>query len=205
MAAGAFGLWLALTGARIKAADCLYAGIATHFVASAALDALKADLLAGAAADIDAAIARHAADPGPAPLAANREALDRLFARERAEDIFADLERDASPWAADQLATLRTKSPQTVKVALRQLRTGAALPDFAANMAMEYRIGARVVQRHDFLEGVRAVIVDKDNAPRWSPQTLEAVDEALLDDIFAPLPPDQEWTPLQTGAAGRTS
>jgi enoyl-CoA hydratase len=68
---------------------------------------------------------------------------------------------------------------------------------FSDNMAMEYRIGARVVQRHDFIEGVRAVIVDKDNAPKWSPATLEGVTEAQLDEIFAPLPPDQEWTPLE--------
>jgi enoyl-CoA hydratase len=80
-------------------------------------------------------------------------------------------------------------------VALRQLQTGAALTDFASNMVMEYRIGARVVQRHDFLEGVRAVIIDKDNQPKWSPATLEVVDETQLDAIFAPLPADQEWTP----------
>jgi enoyl-CoA hydratase len=63
-------------------------------------------------------------------------------------------------------------------------------------MAMEYRIGARVVQRHDFLEGVRAVIIDKDNAPRWNPSAVSDVDEALLDTIFAPLPTDDEWTPI---------
>jgi enoyl-CoA hydratase len=94
------------------------------------------------------------------------------------------------------LATLATKSPQTLKVAARQLRLGAAMPTFAENMAMEYRIGARVVRRHDFIEGVRAVIVDKDNAPQWNPKTLAGVTEALLDDVFAPLPADQEWTPL---------
>jgi enoyl-CoA hydratase len=83
-----------------------------------------------------------------------------------------------------------------MKVAFRQLRLGAAMPSFAANMAMEYRIGARVVARHDFIEGVRAVIVDKDNAPRWSPDTIEGVTDVMIDEIFAPLPADQEWTPL---------
>ena len=76
------------------------------------------------------------------------------------------------------------------------MRTGAALDDFAANMAMEYRIGSRVVRRHDFLEGVRAVIIDKDNAPQWNPSTVEAVTDTLLDDIFAPLSAEEEWTPL---------
>ena len=70
------------------------------------------------------------------------------------------------------------------------------MESFAENMTMEYRIGARVVQRHDFIEGVRAVIVDKDNSPRWNPATPEGVSEAMLDEIFAPLPSDQEWSPL---------
>ena len=61
---------------------------------------------------------------------------------------------------------------------------------------MEYRIGARVVEHHDFLEGVRAVIIDKDNSPAWNPARVEAVDEALIAGIFAPLPPEEEWTPL---------
>jgi enoyl-CoA hydratase len=70
------------------------------------------------------------------------------------------------------------------------------MTDFADNMAMEYRIGSRVVRRHDFLEGVRAVIIDKDNAPKWDPATLEDVTDVMLDEIFAPLPADQEWSPL---------
>ena len=91
---------------------------------------------------------------------------------------------------------MATKSPQTMKVALRQLRIGRNLGSFAENMTMEYRIGARVVQRHDFIEGVRAVIVDKDQAPRWDPPTPEGVTEAMLDAIFAPLPSPEEWSPL---------
>ena len=91
---------------------------------------------------------------------------------------------------------LRTKSPQTLKVAFRQLQLGAAAETFAENMATEYCIGARVVHRHDFLEGVRAVIVDKDNAPKWNPAALEAVSDDLLDSIFAALPSTEAWTPL---------
>jgi enoyl-CoA hydratase len=83
-----------------------------------------------------------------------------------------------------------------LKVAFRQLQLGRTAQTFAENMAMEYRIGARVVRRHDFLEGVRAVIVEKDNAPRWDPPTLEAVTDETLDAIFAPLPSNEEWTPL---------
>jgi enoyl-CoA hydratase len=112
------------------------------------------------------------------------------------EAILAALDA-GSDWAQAQAAALCTKSPQTLKVAFRQLALGAAAPDFAANMELEYRIGARVVQRHDFLEGVRAVIVDKDNAPKWNPARLEDVGEDLLNAIFAPLPADQAWSPLE--------
>ena len=109
----------------------------------------------------------------------------------------AALEADGSAWSAKELKTLSTKSPQTCKVALRQLKEGAQMPDFAAEMRQEYAIGARVVQMHDFIEGVRALIIEKDNAPRWNPDTAEGVTDALLDTIFAPLPEDQAWTPLE--------
>ena len=191
---GRIGLWLALTGARIKAADCLHAGLATHHVPSERLPELKV-ALAENPIDIEALLAQFHVDPGPAPLRAHRAELDAAFGQGSVEAILAALEA-GSDWARAQALALRTKSPQTLKVAFRQLALGLAAPDFAANMAMEYRIGARVVQRHDFLEGVRAVIVDKDNAPKWDPATLEGVGEDLLDAIFAPLPADQEWSPL---------
>jgi enoyl-CoA hydratase len=94
------------------------------------------------------------------------------------------------------LASLRSKSPQTCKVALRQLADSIALADFADNMAMEYRIASRVIVRPDFTEGVRAVIVDKDNAPKWDPATAEDVTADLIDAIFAPLSAQEEWKPL---------
>jgi enoyl-CoA hydratase len=119
-----------------------------------------------------------------------------LFASDVFEDILAALEADGSDWAMKETAALRTKSPQTCKVALRQLAEGGAMSDFADNMAMEYRIGHRVLVRPDFAEGVRAVIVDKDNAPKWNPAKPEGVTGALLDEIFAPLPADEEWKPL---------
>jgi len=192
---GHAGLWLALTGARLKAADCLALGIATHFVESAKIADLKAALVAEPES-IEPVLARFASEPGAPPIAARRADIARLFASDDVEMIYAALEADGSDWASAQLATLKTKSPQTMKVAARQLRLGAAMPGFADNMAMEYRIGARVVRRHDFIEGVRAVIVDKDNAPQWNPKTLAGVTEALLDDVFAPLAAGQEWTPL---------
>ena len=192
---GKAGLWLTLTGARIKGGDCLRLGIATHFVEFGAVEGLKKAIVADPRR-IDDILRKYRADAGKAPLVSFEQDLNRLFVGDSVEQIFEYLEADSSDWGKAQLALMKTKSPQTLKVAFRQLETGAALTDFADNMAMEYRIGARVVQKHDFIEGVRAVIIDKDNAPRWDPAELEGVSDAMLDEIFAPLAADQEWSPL---------
>lgn len=192
---GESGTWLALTGARLKAADTVALGIHTHFVESADLiDVLESIGYHPHAPEAEAMA--WAGDAGPSPLAPHREAIDRLFAHNRVEDIVAALEADGSDWALAQLAILKTKSPQSLKVTLRQLRLGRAMTDFGEVLAMEYRLGGRVVRTHDFQEGVRAVIVDKDNAPQWSPASLAAVDEAAIEALFAPLPAGEEWTPL---------
>ncbi len=189
------GTWLALTGGRIKAADCELIGVATDFVESGKVEALKAAIVADPAA-VDRLLTEYEGDAGRPPLAAHQDEIDRIFGADTLEEILAGLKAAGTEWASEQLKVLATKSPQTMKVALRQLRLGGKMESFAENMTMEYRIGARVVQRHDFIEGVRAVIVDKDNSPRWNPATPEGVSEAMLDEIFAPLPSDQEWSPL---------
>ena len=189
---GETGTWLALTGARLKAADTVALGIHTHFVPSDRIDALKSDIVARG----PDAVMGYATGAGPAPLDDHRARIDALFAHDTVEAILEALEGDGSSWSTGQLDILRTKSPQALKVTLRQLRTGRAMQDFADVMAMEYRLCGRVVRTHDFQEGVRAVIVDKDNTPRWSPSVLETVSNADLDALFAPLPADQEWTPL---------
>lgn len=200
---GQIGMWLALTGARLKAADCLIAGVVTHYMPTEILAAARAQI-AGAAQthDVERALTSGLEALGesagkPKELTPeNISRINRAFAGATVEAIFAALEADGSDWAKAQLATLQTKSPQTLKVAFRQLREGAAMASFAEEMRQEYRIGARVVQRHDFIEGVRALIVDKDNKPQWRPKTLEGVTEAMLDEIFAPLPQQEEWNPL---------
>jgi enoyl-CoA hydratase len=192
---GKVGLWLALTGARLKAADCELLGIATDVIESARVAEFKAAVVADPDG-LERILTEMEVDPGRAPVSDHRDAIDRLFGHDSVEAIFAALEADGSEWAMAQLATLKTKSPQTLKVAFRQLRQGAEMTRFSDNMVMEFRIGARVVQRHDFIEGVRAVIIDKDNAPRWDPATLEGVTPAILDAIFAPLTPPEEWRAL---------
>jgi enoyl-CoA hydratase len=192
---GRVGQYLALTGARIDGADCLAIGLATHYVPSAALNDVKTAI--AAKPDEIADVLRAASVGAPlAKIVEIRPQIERLFASDVYEEILAALEKDGGEWAVKELAGLRTKSPQTCKVALRQLSHGALFADFADNMRMEYRIGSRVLTRHDFIEGVRAVIIDKDNAPRWNPETPEGVTGALLDEIFAPLPAEEEWKPL---------
>ena len=200
---GHIGMWLALTGARLKAADCLIAGIATHYMPTEILSAARAQI-AGAAQTHDAARALESGLEALSESAGkpkeltpeNIERINHIFAGDSVEAIFAALEADAGDWANAQLATLRTKSPQAMKVSFRQMREGAAMASFAAEMRSEYRLASRVCARHDFQEGVRALIVDKDNKPVWNPATLGGVTNAMLDEIFAPLPPEEEWTPL---------
>lgn len=197
------GLWLALTGARLKGADCYSADIATHYAPSAKLDAVRHLAAAAAEAEHCAKLLHDGLDdidenPGdPLELTPENHArIDTLFNCGSVEALFADLAEEGSDWSKAQLAAMNTKSPQTLKVAFRQLREGAKMKDFAEEMKHEYRIACRVVQRHDFLEGVRALIVEKDNAPKWDPAALEGVSEAMLDEIFAPLPDGEEWTSL---------
>jgi enoyl-CoA hydratase len=189
------GLWLALTGARLKAADCELVGIATDYVESARIPELKAAIIA-APGDVETLLTQFEGDAGRPPVAAHQDEIHKHFGHNTLEAIFAALETAGTEWAAEQLAVLKTKSPQSMKVSLRQLQFGAVAPTFADNMAMEYRICGRVVVSHDFREGVRAVLVDRDNAPRWDPPTLEGVTKPMLDAIFAPLASTEEWTPL---------
>ena len=189
---GEAGAWLALTGARLKAADLVALGIATHFVPSERIEALTAALRAGPAEE---AVAAFAVDAGASPLDEHREKLDRLFGPGTVEEIMAALAKGGG-WARAQAAILERKCPTTLKVALRLLREGARRASFADEMAVEYRLAVRLTRRHDFIEGVRAVIVDKDNAPRWDPRGLDGVTDAMLDELFAPLPAGEEWTPL---------
>lgn len=190
---GRVGAWLAATGARIDGADCVAAGIATQYLPSERLDAVKARILADPLG-IGDILDENAVPPPASKLADHRDDIDRLFASDRAEEIVAALDADAGPWARQQLETLAAKSPQTVKVSLRQLALGAGLTSFADDMAMEYDLARAVIRRPDFVEGVRAVIMDKDNSPKWQPATLEAVSDAMLDALFAPRP--DRWTPL---------
>jgi enoyl-CoA hydratase len=200
---GQVGTWLALTGARLRGADCVGLGIATHFVPSERLPELKraiVDVVSAqddefAASVITTELNRFTAEPGLSAVEPQLADIDRLFAFDTVEEIFAALEADGGEWAAKELEGLRAKSPQALKITLRQMREGARMASFEDEMSMEFRLASRVALLPDFAEGVRACLIDKDQAPRWNPPTLEDVGEDLLRTVFARLPADVEWTP----------
>lgn len=189
--AGETGTYCALTGARLKADDALAVGVATHRVASARLAEL-AQALCGADA-VDAVLARFAgngaAAAGGGPVVAQRKAIDRIFAPDTVEDILAGLDAAAAAsgaeaeWAAATAATMRAKAPLSLRIALAQMRHGRHAA-FSDCMRSEFRIVSRVVYGHDFYEGIRAVIIDKDNRPDWRPATLAEVTADAVEGYF---------------------
>jgi enoyl-CoA hydratase len=191
---GRMGEYLALTGHRLNGAECLALGLATHYLPAAELEAAKTRITA-TPESVDEILSTLAVPAPDAPIVAHREAIDRLFAGDTLEVILAALEADGGDWAQAQLATLRTKSPSSMKVSLRLVHEGRTRASFAEEMRAEFAIASRIAQRHDFIEGVRALIVDKDNAPRWNPATPDEVTDDVIQAIFAALPQEKEWTP----------
>jgi enoyl-CoA hydratase len=192
---GQLGTYCALTGERLAADDGVAAGIATHRVASARFPDLIEGLCGGVA--VDAILGAFAQPPAPGPVAARRPAIDRLFHPHRVEDILAALDAEGATnggeaaFASAAAALMRTKSPTSLKLTREQMRRGAAL-DFTDCMRTEFRIVSRIVHGHDLYEGIRAVIIDKDQAPRWRPPTLAEVSTADVERHFAPLTDELE-------------
>jgi enoyl-CoA hydratase len=197
---GEIGTYCALTGERLKAADAVAAGVATHRIASARFGDL-AEAMCGAVA-VDAILADFATpapDPSPqgggeegVPIMARRVAIDRIFAAGTVEDIVARLDAEAASgsgdaqWAGNVAASIRAKAPLSLKIALAQMRRGRDWT-FAQCMQAEFRIVSRVTYGDDFYEGIRAVIIDKDNRPHWRPATLAEVRPQDVERHFAPL------------------
>jgi enoyl-CoA hydratase len=163
---GRLGMFLGLTGTRLTGADAVHAGFATHFVPRAGLPALQADL----ARDGVAALAAHAAPLPPFSLAAQRDAIDRCFGADSLAGILAALRREGA-WGEGVLATLKAMSPAALAWSFGIIRDGAArtLP---ACLAAELTLTRSVTRHPDFAEGVRAMVVDKDRAPRWQASDL---------------------------------
>jgi enoyl-CoA hydratase/carnithine racemase len=189
---GALGTYLALTGAPIRAADSLYAQLADAYMTPASVASLE-DALATVAwthdheADVSRLVTTHASEPPPAPLASLQPAIDVHFAQPSVAAIFASLERETSAphtaWAEQTAKLMRGRSPTMLAVALQQLERGKSL-DLASCFRMELGMVQQCFEQGDFLEGVRALIIDKDNAPRWNPSHLDEVTDASVAAFF---------------------
>jgi enoyl-CoA hydratase len=198
---GETGMYLALTGARLKAADARYVGYATHIVRATELGALEAALRIQAPATpqvLEDLLRGLAGEAGQPALAEHRACIDRCFSAESVEAVIAALESEGSEFARTALATLQSKSPTSLKITFEQIRRGRKL-DFEACLAMEYRMVQACMRGHDFHEGIRALLIDKDQTPVWSPAHLEQVTPAAVAAYFEP-PPEGDLT---FGAGGR--
>jgi enoyl-CoA hydratase len=187
---GHAGRYLALTGARIGQGDALALGLATHGVESAALAGVYGALVGGE--DIEAVLAAAPGHSTPPKLIDHAKIVDEAFAEDALTAIMARLGQFAlggSHFAAETLEAMRTKSPTSMAIALEQMRRGGDMR-FAEVMRMEFRIVSRIAEGHDFYEGVRAVIIDKDNAPAWKPTVVEQLDPRAIAAHFAPLADD---------------
>lgn len=186
------GQYLGLTGTRAGAADALYAGLATHYIASDQIEAFAEALSQSLGQDeepgevIDRTLDAFAADSGPATIADIAESIARCFGAGTVEEIVTALGAESGAWAEKAAARLGRMSPTSLKVAHRAISEGETL-DIEDCLRMELRIALRFMARPDFFEGVRALLVDKDNAPQWRPARLTEVEPSEVAAFFAPL------------------
>ncbi|MCJ2132582.1 enoyl-CoA hydratase/isomerase family protein [Methylobacterium sp. J-026] len=183
--AGHSGTYLALTGSKIGPGDALALGLATHAAPAAAFPALLDALAAGG--PVEPILAAHAAPPPPpGPVVREAALIEACFSAGSVEAVLARLDAtEGSDFAAETARILRSRSPTSLCLAHEQMRRGPGLTLLDA-IRTEYRLVTHVMRGHDFFEGVRAVLVDKDNRPAWQPATLDAVDPAAIRAAFEP-------------------
>jgi enoyl-CoA hydratase len=173
---GQVGMWLGLTGSRLKGADTVGAGVCDWLVQSDELESIIDTLATGAVPT----------PPSDRPTLEHMGTIDKVFSGNSLESILDALDSSELDWASKQRMSILTKSPTCTRIAFRQIREGANL-DFEDCMRLEYRLARFCMTRPDFYEGVRAVILDKDNAPKWNPATLAEADDAHVAPAFASL------------------
>lgn len=191
---GKLGLFLALTGFRLKGRDVHKAGIATHFVESTKIGDLEKELVELKSPSVDRLSELLACyhdqttldSEKPFVLEKHMADINRWFTSDTVEGIIRNLKEDGSEFAMKQVETLAKMSPTSMKMTLRQLREGTSM-SLSEDLVMEYRLTQACIRGHDFYEGVRAVLVDKDHNPQWKPSTLEEVTDAMVDEWFLPL------------------
>ena len=175
------GMYLALTGSRIKSSDAIELGIAEYFIQSENFDEIFKQLSEGITPD--EVLSSFNSDKINSDLKNDFEKINELFSGNSLEDIFGRMENDNSEFSQKNLSLLRSKSPTSLKITFRQIRNGSDL-NFEDCMKMEFRMVSKVMDDHDFYEGVRALIIDKDNTPLWKPETVEKISDEKIDEFF---------------------
>ena len=174
------GFYLGLTGNPVNAAQAKACGLVTHFVLSEKLPALKESLL-NAPDDVDGVLSKFS--PNIDVPFEEVDVISRCFNQNSVEAILAALEKDGGEFALETKEILLSRSPTSLKVTLRALQYGEQ-HDFDECMAMEYHLSAQFLKYHDFSEGIRAVLIEKDLMPKWKPANLIEVDDAMVDAFF---------------------
>lgn len=186
-APGGLGLHAALTGAPFGAGDAIAMGFADHHVPHADLEAFIAALVTDG---VRAALGAFSRDAPPSPLAAQRDWIDACYAGEGVADIMAALRGHGEGPAADAADLIATRSPVALAVTLAAVRRAATLTSLEDVLVQEYRVSCASLRSHDFVEGIRAQLVDKDRNPQWSPSSIAAVTDDDVAQYFAPADPD---------------
>ncbi|KAF5273022.1 hypothetical protein FQR65_LT04764 [Abscondita terminalis] len=190
---GKLGLFLALTGHRLTGSDVYKAGIATHYCESKSLDELEQALLeCNNLEDIKRVLNKfNVNDEKPFSLQPNLDTINKCFGASTVEGILQELEGDGSDWAKGVLKTLGKMSPTSLKLSFRILEQGSAL-SLDNCLQMEYRAAVGCLKNKDFYEGVRALLIDKDQKPKWSPSSVAEVSNSTIASYFNKLPENQE-------------
>lgn len=176
------GMYLALKGERVRAADCRYLGICNSYVPEDKIQGLLQELIETPSLDRDRVsllLARYNEDAGESPLSLMHDKIDQYFGHGSVKTILDKLKANGGEWALEQLKALKRMSPISMLVTFEQMQRGAEL-DFNDVMKMEYRIVNQIMKGDDFYEGVRAILLDKDYKPKWSPATYKEIDDALV-------------------------
>lgn len=185
---GEIGMYMALTGHVIGPADAYYAGVATHCIPQNDFSVIRNAMVEGD--PIDQVLDRLHQQPGVSALAELQPVIDKIFSAGSVPEILARLDKQAGhhgEWAQETAAIIRRRSPLSLKVAYRQMREGRMLSSLKEALQMEFRLVTRFLASHDFPEGVRAALIDKDRNPKWRPESLDEVNEAEIAAFFAPL------------------
>ncbi|OJZ72594.1 3-hydroxyisobutyryl-CoA hydrolase [Mycobacterium paraffinicum] len=185
-APGGLGLHAALTGAPFSGADAIAMGFADHYVPHQDLEAFTRAIVADG---VQGALAKHAVEPPPSELAAQRDWIDDCYAGDTVEDIVANLRTHGGP-ATEAADLIATRSPISLSVALEAVRRAAKLETVKDVLVQDYRVSSASLRSHDLVEGIRAQLIDKDRNPNWSPATLDAVAAADVEGYFTPVDDD---------------